>query len=771
MKRILNLLLLVCCLTHCAAQELDTWHLYPSYGRATQNVSAGNVVYAVFEGQLLRYDTEDTSVKTYSTLTELSDAYILHIAYSQEAKRLIIVYDNGNIDLLDEKGRIFNIAALKDKVMSGKMVSSLSVEGTTAYLATGFGFIEVDVKEGVIRDTYQLDLQVRSIVTTEKSIYLSTSSGLFVAKRTDNLHLSASWHQLSASAGYYEGVLFQGIPVFRHQYGLFQVSPQGTSVEQFMPLPAFPSFIRLLSDGTLACPAGGQLYRITSKTDFTQTPFMGKLNDVCLSNHLLWTCEGDLGMKGYKQADNQLVEAVGAIRPNGPHRNMFYRMNYVPNGKGDYTLLVAGGQNTEMDDMFEAVAMHYKDGQWTLLDETPLKDLLPGIPQYNTTNVVQDPNEVGHYFAGTWRNGLKEYRDDRLIEIYTSDNSMIQSILPENIFYHIYEPAAYPTYDSEDNLWFAQQLTDTLLRYISPDKKWHSLYAKDLAKVRQVRQLLFTRSGVVFVPLCVTVDPYVTGIYAFTHNGKKITSSRFSKELKNQDELSYEQLNCQAMVEDMAGNIWCATTMGLFVIEDAESFLTNDFRFTQIKINRNDGSGLADYLLSGVNITALAVDGANRKWVGTENNGVYLISDDGQEMLQHFYMDNSPILSNRITSIAVHPLTGEVMIGTDAGLCSYMADATEAEETLVKSNVVAYPNPVTPDFQGRVRIDGLTFNSEVKILSSSGQLVAQGYSNGGTFTWDCQRKQGGRVASGVYHVVANTEDGKKAVVTRIIVIK
>lgn len=774
MKRILNILFLAVCLLNTiglGAQELGSWQLYPSYGRATQNVSACSVVYAVFEGQLLRYDTEDSSVKVYSTLTELSDANISYIAYCKEAKRLTIVYDNGNIDLLDEKGRILNIAALKDKVMANKQVTALTIQGLTAYLATGFGYVEVDVAEGVIRDTYQLDLQVRGVVATDESIYLSTATGLYKGTVGTNLHLAASWQRINPSSNFYEGVLFGDVPVFRHVSGLYQVTDNGQTLREFLNVGALPSFLSLLSDGSMVFAATGQLYRFVSKDNYSKTEFPGTLNDLCLSNQLFWTCEGDEGMKGYKWNDGALELAVGAIRPNGPHRNLFSAMSYVPNGEGDYRLLVAGGLNSMLDDRLEPLAMYLDGGQWTLLDDAPASELLPGVGQYNTTNVVQDPNEVGHFYAGTWRNGLKEYRNDRLIHIYNSDNSLLQSILPESSHYHNYEPVASLRYDEDGNLWMAQQMTDTVLRYISPDRKWHALYQKDLAQTRQVREFLFAYDGITFMPCCVTVDPYVTGIFAFRHNGKKVTSSIWQTELKNQDDVSYGQLDCQAMVEDMTGIIWCATTEGLFVIENPESFLSSGFRFTQIKINRNDGSGLADYLLSGVNITALAVDGANRKWVGTSNNGVYLISADGQEMLQHFYMDNSPILSNKIQCIAVHPLTGEVMIGTDVGLCSYMSDATEGEDVLSGSNVVAYPNPVTPDYRGSVRIDGLTFGSEVKILSSAGQLVGHGYSNGGTFTWDCQKKQGGRVASGVYHVVANTEDGKKAVVTRIIVIR
>ena len=203
----------------------------------------------------------------------------------------------------------------------------------------------------------------------------------------------------------------------------------------------------------------------------------------------------------------------------------------------------------------------------------------------------------------------------------------------------------------------------------------------------------------------------------------------------------------------------------------ADEFTDNDFRFEQIKIARNDGTNYADYLLSGIPITAITIDAANRKWLGTSNNGVYLVSADGQEMLQHFTTDNSPLLSNSIQSIAIDPKTGVVMIGTTNGLISYASDANTPSETLEKDLIHAFPNPVRPDYNGLVSVTGLTDNANVKITSVTGQLIYEGTSNGGLFTWNGRTKSGQRVASGVYNVIASTSDGKESVVTRITFIR
>lgn len=203
---------------------------------------------------------------------------------------------------------------------------------------------------------------------------------------------------------------------------------------------------------------------------------------------------------------------------------------------------------------------------------------------------------------------------------------------------------------------------------------------------------------------------------------------------------------------------------------EANNIYTSAAPLTQVKVPRNDGTNYADYLLSGVNVSCMAIDGGGRKWFGTNGFGVYLISADNMTQLQYFTAANSPLLSDNIESIAINNTTGEVFFGTDQGLCSYMSDATEAAIEIVKDNVYAYPNPVVPGYDGLITIVGLSLNADVKILSASGQLVAEGRSNGGTFTWNGRDRSGKRVASGVYMVAIATSDGKKGTVCKIAVV-
>ena len=251
-------------------------------------------------------------------------------------------------------------------------------------------------------------------------------------------------------------------------------------------------------------------------------------------------------------------------------------------------------------------------------------------------------------------------------------------------------------------------------------------------------------------------------------NAEKESFTRFDK-FTNQDGISYALNYVRCVAQDLDNNIWIGTEQGLFMYDNQQQ-QDNTLGFTQIKVPRNDGTDYADYLMTGVNITSIAIDGGNRKWIGTDGNGVYLISADNMEQIHHFTINNSQLLSDIIESIAINDNTGEVYFGTKNGLCSYMSDATESATEMTKDNVYAYPNPVEPGYTGLITVVGLTMDADVKIITSSGRLVAQGRSNGGTFTWDGRDQQGRRVASGVYMVATATSKGEKGVVCKIAVI-
>ncbi len=235
-----------------------------------------------------------------------------------------------------------------------------------------------------------------------------------------------------------------------------------------------------------------------------------------------------------------------------------------------------------------------------------------------------------------------------------------------------------------------------------------------------------------------------------------------------QDADGHTMNNLFSIAADHDGNIWVGTDMGPAVFYNPGRVFTSELRASRIKIPRNDGSGLADYLLGTETVTALAVDGANRKWFGTLSSGAFLMSDDGRKELAHFTTANSPLLSDNIVKIAVNGVTGDVWFGTSEGIISYRGEATSGNDDF--SGIYAFPNPVREDFEGVVTITGLVGNSSVKITDISGNLVYETKSLGGQAVWDLRNYRSQRVATGVYLVFCANEDGTLAGVTKMLVI-
>jgi hypothetical protein len=219
----------------------------------------------------------------------------------------------------------------------------------------------------------------------------------------------------------------------------------------------------------------------------------------------------------------------------------------------------------------------------------------------------------------------------------------------------------------------------------------------------------------------------------------------------------------------MEGNIWVGTDKGIVVYYSPSRVFDDDhFYGQQIIVPRNDGTGLADILLGTEKVTAIAVDGANRKWIGTAKSGIYLVSEDGLEEVHHFTEENSPLLSNNITDIAINGENGIVYIGTDRGLISYKSTAIKGRNDF--RGVYVYPNPVRHDYRGEIVITGLVGNVNVKITDITGNIVFETTALGGQAIWDGRNFSGDRVRTGVYMIFCTDEDGTQTHITKLLVI-
>lgn len=774
-RKSLALLLCMLCLS-VTAQQLGTWRLHLSYYIATKSEAGGSTIYSLMNGNLLSYDTEDGEVRTYDHMDILSDAGIAYIAYSNEADKLLIVYNNGNIDLLDKDDNVQNLSSLKDKTMLNKEVANVSIAGSMAYLATGFGFVEVDMKEGVFRNTYRLPYTIHCITASDEAVFIGTPEGIRYCLKDGNMQLEENWKIRLGWGGFNSMHIFQNKLVAKNQDGIFVLDPYNTSKQYRI---ARGNFTSLKQTGKQLFWHNKTTYGYTSDvsgTDeaslnaaVTTISYENNWSDVSHVNGTYWMSEQEKGLRGYKMSGNEFIPTEEVIQPSSPIRDLGYNVSWA----GD-RLLVAGGINTIGSFENPATSMYYENGEWTNFTELERTGRFAKVTPVNTTDLVQDPLDDTHHFASLYRSGLCEYRNGKFVELYNPDNSPLKSIQqhnPASSWYYKQVLCSALSYDADGNLWMAQSMLDTTFYVRKPDGNWFKLRYNEMSGSSLIDKILHHSSGIKLVS---SRRLEKRGVFCIDMKGTERTNddkTRLLQDFVNQDNTPYlpDQFFC--LCEDLDGMVWVGTSAGLFVIEDVTKVFDKDFYFTQIKINRNDGSGLADYLFNDVAISCIAIDAANRKWIGTQANGAYLISADGQEMLHHFTTEDSPLLSNNVQSIAVHPGTGEVAFGTDKGICTFISDATTPEEELEKSNVVVFPNPVTPDYNGPIAIRGLVEDSEVKIISTGGQLVWNGTSSGGTCTWNGVANNGKPVASGIYHVVANTPEGGKAIMTRIVIVR
>jgi hypothetical protein len=383
-----------------------------------------------------------------------------------------------------------------------------------------------------------------------------------------------------------------------------------------------------------------------------------------------------------------------------------------------------------------------------------------------------DPLDATHVFTGG-RTGLYEFKNGKFIKEYNYDNSQLLTTAAIDQPSKDYTMVQTVKYDNNGSLWILNSGSPTTSLFeITKEGQWISHHKKEFLNTANraydnMVNAMFDSRGLLWFCNCRFIEP---ALFCYQQSSDIAV---VYKKLVNQDgtsiELADDGIYC--IVEDKESNIWIGTTAGPVVImKDQVGKSANEIEFTQVKVPRNDGTNYADYLLAGNTITSIAIDGGNRKWFGTNSNGVYLISADNMSQIQHFTADNSPLLSNNILSITLNPVTGEVFFATDKGLCSYISDATQTNEEMTSDNVWAYPNPVNPGYTGPITITGLSYDADVKILSANGALVHEGRSNGGTYVWYGNDQKGRRVASGIYMVVTATRTGEKGTVCKIAII-
>lgn len=691
MRKILfTLLIYISTVFHAFGLAVGTWQVYPSYANLTEISPAGDVCFALASGSLFAYNNTTAETTVFNKTTGLAGIDISHIAWSQQAKRLVVAFGDGNIDLVSASGDITNVPGLYlSEIVSDKTVSHIYIDRQFAYMSIGVGVMKLDAKKGVIADTYQLGFAVDHSYIKDGYLYaVSKAQGTWRGLLTDNLLDKNRWQRVGGYAA--------------------------------------------LTDD--------------------------RLNVRDASTGLWWT-RNDAGLLAcyILAADGTRTYKTEGVLPEGPASNHFYRL-YMHGGK---LYSVAGFWAQENNAGYPGEVHVWNGLNWSEFEQ-PTSQMI-GHDYIDLLCMDFDPKKEGHVMVGA-KGGVYEFQDGKFIKHYGRQNSVLESgVNSDN-----YTIVSTLKYADNGDLWVLNSMVDNPIWKIEHGSgNWVNYPHPEMstpAKYNLV-SLLQSRNN---KNIMWFANNYYTEnrLYAYDFVNDKLVGH--GPNFTNEDGTVITPVMVYALAEDLDGNVWIASSNGPFYISSADAIAGND-AFIQHKVPRNDGTNLADYLLSDVKTRCIAVDGANRKWMGTEN-GVFLISSDCNTLLQHFTTENSPLPSNTVYDICIDNNSNIVYFATERGLCSYASDATQPSEEMTKDNVYAYPNPVTPEYTGKITIVGLSFNADVKIVTSNGALVNQGRSTGGSYQWDGRDLKGKRVASGVYMVQAATETGDKGVVCRIAVV-
>jgi hypothetical protein len=759
------------------AQNYKDWTTYLAYHEATGIAESNERVYVLSDGSLYSYGKEDREIRTYSKQNGLSDTDISLIRYSPEYQTLIIIYRNGNIDLFGKDG-IKNMPALKNATnIQSKNVNNISFYNEYAYLSADFGIMAVNLSRQEVADTYKTG-RTNAACIFRDTLYASTAAGLSKACLKDNLLDMDSWKEKRLNAALFDEKDVINMCLFQdkifycvRESGVYYETPDG-EVKTLTP----QIYIRNMTvqAGRLLTYTSEDLSIYSDTERFTYTR-IGSINDVVsLKNDgMYWVASGTNGLVGVEQdSENRFVRTVSDITINSPKRNYNAFMTVFKDRK----LLITGGDR--LADRYRRLGtfMTYEDGRWTNFDESVADreiEALINVRSLDYMNVAVDPDDDNHYFIATYGEGIIELKGMEFVKIHHMHNSTLMSCLS-----YVeggvtkYDPAyvriGSVCFDKERNLWATNTLVRNAINVMKPGGEWVSLYYSDLNSADKLDKILITSRGHKWINV-----PYDNaGIFVLDDNGTvdNTADDRFHFFSTFRDAQSSTGSNISAsqylcMAEDRSGAIWLGTNIGLLKCSTPSGALENP---DNLSVSRPVRDGEA-YFLSGESVTAIAVDADNRKWIGTANQGVFLITEDGSETIFNFNTDNSPLLSNTVKSIAVNNATGEVFFGTDNGLVSYSSGVKSGATPF--SDVYAFPNPVRPEYNDKVTITGLVNNANVKITDLNGNLIFQGRAVGNQLAWNCRNSTGNRVATGLYLVIASTSDASESVVTKIAVVK
>ena len=777
MKKYIVLIIIVICVFSGVGQSpIGHFSSHISLNRFFSVAADANTVYAATDNGLLLLEKssiayDQPELASWTKVDGLSDIGIIRVHFDETHNVLMICYENGNIDLIQDD-KVMNVRDVKDKSITGsKRLQSCRIIDDYAFLVYPFGIVIFDMQEMIIKDTWftkrnNVQLTPTDVSLSNQKYYVSTTQGVFsMSEHSPMLSDFSQWTEendwnVSFLAGFPDRIF------------AVHVSEPGSGLDtlcvsfgnEWMATDLTYQSVRSLTaqhDTLMICNWNTvELYTPDLTQLFLAYWFEnGQYPDIregVLDGDCFWVADMTFGLVYYSMT----YYTYRFYTAPGPYANYVEHMA-ASNG------VVAAVHGSRKGSTAFSPAYRYPALSWFQNQEWQYN--ADDFQKWDSVNLTHDltrvainPKHQDEWAVASWGNGVFKCKNQQVVEHYNAVNSPLDSTMGKTFVSGL-------QYDKKGNLWMTNSYCNTMLKMLATDGTWYSynitssIGASDLGEVvaenllidsRGYKWVNFPRSGVAY------------HLIAFTDNGTYDNpgDDRLARiDMNAAAEVSSTTVYC--MAEDLDGEIWIGTDKGVKVIYYPSKVFDGNAYPRNILLEQD---GYVSVLFEYEEVTAIAVDGANRKWIGTNKAGVFLMSENGQEQLLHFTAEDHPLFSNQIVDICVDQFTGEVFFATEKGLVSYRGTATGGFTTY--EDLPVYPNPVPHDYSGAVAVNGLKANSLCKITDSSGKLVWQGYSDGGQLVWYCKDHYGNRPATGVYYVMASDEDGKEKIVTKFVFI-
>ena len=744
---------------------IGQWRTHFPVSKMISVTQSSEKVYYASEQMVLIYDKAEASIERLDKVSGLTQVGIKVIRYNADLDLLLIAYLDGNLDVVKD-GQVINISDIKRySLISDKEPFHIHYNGNFAYISYTFGLVELDLLKYEVKNSYLTEnFDVKASYVWNDTIFISTEEGIYQGNPDLNLGDFSSWIAHRSNKGlpnnyfsivmeFFNGHLIAGVNDTLKIYDGFQWNDFQSINQRTGDTASF--HLRPNENWHLSVSTSGQELLQTTGLEVIIMQLDGRFYPHSTSNDLrnprqaikqgsgIYYADLSKGARMFLGADRLQVTANAPLTKN---------MSKIAI-KNNEVWIGAGGVNGSWQALNRSEGvMILKDGIWSFIN----KSNTDSLEAFTDVVPVAIHPSNGKVYLGSYRRGLGQVEiDAEAAKVYSTSESTLAS------------PPLDPTsvrvtglaFDDDKNLWMSNYEAPNPISVLRSDGTWES-YPLPAAS-SQIAEMAVDRSGNKWA----VVARGSGGVAVFNENEAVVGGSdnRFRILTTGNSQLPSNSVNC--LVVDRDGDIWVGTLEGTVVFECASQMFTADGCQGRKVIVEEDDFG--EYLLKTENVTSIAVDGADRKWFGTEN-GIFVQSADGEETIHHFTAENSPLPSNTIIDIEINPINGEVFIATDEGLISYRSDATTGSNTH-STNAYAYPNPVRPNYTGPIAIKGLVNDANVKITDISGALVYETTALGGQAVWNGRDYNGRKAASGVYLIFSSNRDGLQTLVTKVVV--